>query len=809
MSIVLTNKNFTVFVSGGTMSSRPPVTPSSPTLTFSNVTSSSIQINLAGQAVTGTSISSYILERSLFTNSNFTQVYNNSLNSYTDSGLTSNTRYYYKGKIRQNNLVESSFSSVVSTTTQVGVTAGDITYDQLLWNYDFSNPLSYPGNGTIVYSYPIPSPNAPTVVLNSITTNSMVVNVIGVPTVGTITNYTVERSVGNQTSWNQIYSASSSSFVNSGLTTSTVYYYRARFTQSDGQTTSNGSVSSATTLSLTGDTFNPPWPRLGGWPIGNPHNYDAESNRAFWSNRSLVVFTHWDGWESGRTMNMRDIIANMKSRQDPSVGGLEVYAYVVNEALESETRFLITYSPGSPQFQNNETVYVGSSLGSASFTALVDLVGYDDSQGSNAVWVNGMSGSTTNGQILRGATSGATATINQFVDGSQYESWKKVNDSNWWVYRSGSSGVKARSFFDTKQWMPNNSSYCPQVNGEIWTEWHAEYVHNFLFNGRNQPGKPFNTPNPNWAGLFWDNVFYVPLAHGNNPTVDWDRDGTDDSDTDPDVIDAQTLGFKKGWDRYKQLRPNGKVIGNIGWFESDFRIIGSYNQGVTRLTSFDYSRIPNYYQQVEGGIWEYCFDDYGLRAGDGIDPEGSYNKGWIGSSDPTFNGFESRANGLRFLAGAIKSDRLICGDATLSPSPSTSNDYQRLRYGLGTVSILSNFWYYGHPNSYNGNLHPDYDEFTKGGISYGWMGYPDNSNSYGSSQINPYQNGVYRRDFTNAVVLVNPPGNGVRTVTLPFNVRRIQGRSGKSDLSVNNGEIITAGTGITLQDRDGLFLLKI
>jgi hypothetical protein len=69
----------------------------------------------------------------------------------------------------------------------------------------------------------------------------------------------------------------------------------------------------------------------------------------------------------------------------------------------------------------------------------------------------------------------------------------------------------------------------------------------------------------------------------------------------------------------------------------------------------------------------------------------------------------------------------------------------------------------------------------------------------------PWASGVYRRRFQNGWVLWNPRGNGVRTVNLGQTMRKLQGRSGFSDTTVNNGAQVTS---VTLQDRDGLFLLK-
>jgi hypothetical protein len=76
-------------------------------------------------------------------------------------------------------------------------------------------------------------------------------------------------------------------------------------------------------------------------------------------------------------------------------------------------------------------------------------------------------------------------------------------------------------------------------------------------------------------------------------------------------------------------------------------------------------------------------------------------------------------------------------------------------------------------------------------------------NALGAPVLVAWQNGVYRRDFENGIVLVNPKGNGMKTVTLETDFKHI---SGKQAPSVNSGQ--TART-VTLQDRDGIVLLRL
>jgi hypothetical protein len=116
-------------------------------------------------------------------------------------------------------------------------------------------------------------------------------------------------------------------------------------------------------------------------------------------------------------------------------------------------------------------------------------------------------------------------------------------------------------------------------------------------------------------------------------------------------------------------------------------------------------------------------------------------------------------------------------------------DYQGMRYGLASCLMDNAYFTYNSSSAYN-DL-PWFDEYNAN------LGQATSSPSY-----SPWQNGVYRRDFANGIALVNPKGNGARTVTLEAPFRRL---SGTQAPSVNNGQTTTT---VTLQDRDGLILLR-
>jgi Hypothetical glycosyl hydrolase family 15 len=117
-------------------------------------------------------------------------------------------------------------------------------------------------------------------------------------------------------------------------------------------------------------------------------------------------------------------------------------------------------------------------------------------------------------------------------------------------------------------------------------------------------------------------------------------------------------------------------------------------------------------------------------------------------------------------------------------------DYQSMRYGL--ASCLMNDGYYS---------------FTSSSTGYSGVVWFDEYNANLGQAVSPpptgaWQNGVWRRDFVNGIALVNPRGNGPQTVQLGGTFVKIKG---SQDPAVNNGATVTS---VTLQDRDGIILLR-
>ena len=90
------------------------------------------------------------------------------------------------------------------------------------------------------------------------------------------------------------------------------------------------------------------------------------------------------------------------------------YTAYANASVYRTTTKLSLTGPGITDYSNDETVYIGTSIEDATFTATV--VHWEPS--TNELYVNNLSGNTVVGSTLSGNTSAAVATILAVEDGS-------------------------------------------------------------------------------------------------------------------------------------------------------------------------------------------------------------------------------------------------------------------------------------------------------------------------------------------------------------------------------------------------------
>ena len=245
-------------------------------------------------------------------------------------------------------------------------------------------------------------------------------------------------------------------------------------------------------------------------------------------------------------------------------------------------------------------------------------------------------------------------------------------------------------------------------------------------------------------GLFMDNVFLQPRVAG-----DWYRDGQVLQPSDSQAQAAVQAGYERYFQLARQLMPGKYQLGNVAtWYQPGQPSVPSGYRGM-----------------VDGGLIE-----------------GVLGQSW---STEAWAGWQAMENQYYSIMSSMSSPKLAIFNQQGDPT-----DYQSMRYGL--TSCLMNDGYYSFTNSANG--------YT------GVVWFDEYNANLGTATTAPptaaWQNGVWRRDFTNGIALVNPKGNGPQTVQLGGTFVKINGSQAPS---VNNGQTVTS---VTLQDRDGIILLR-
>jgi hypothetical protein len=252
----------------------------------------------------------------------------------------------------------------------------------------------------------------------------------------------------------------------------------------------------------------------------------------------------------------------------------------------------------------------------------------------------------------------------------------------------------------------------------------------------------FGTPNPAADGFFMDNVFWAPRVDG-----DWNGDGQIDSRTSSTARAWMRQGHVQQLQAQKSAMPNKLFLANTADWGLPEAVLTEYNG------------------QYNGAVFEHML-------GRPISQE-------------TWAGWDAMMKGYRKIMAAVAAPKYV-----ICMQGGSVTDYQAMRYGLASCSLDDGYFMF----SNNADWLYDVVHFDEYDAKLG--------NPTTAPPTTAWQSGVYRRDFQNGIVLVNPKGNGSRTVNLGGEFVRL---SGTQVPAVNNGRVVTS---VTLADRDGLFLLR-
>ena len=133
---------------------------------------------------------------------------------------------------------------------------------------------------------------------------------------------------------------------------------------------------------------------------------------------------------------------------------------------------------------------------------------------------------------------------------------------------------------------------------------------------------------------------------------------------------------------------------------------------------------------------------------------------------------------------------------TFSMETTAATNYAAIRYGLCSC-LMDNAYFFcdiasAGNQSYNNIAYLDEMAFNLGQATAG----PNNpaNGTYSSGGLVAWKQGVYRRDFQNGIVLINPRGNGSQTLTLETTYYTLRGIQ---DTTLNNHSAVTS---VTLAD---------
>lgn len=312
---------------------------------------------------------------------------------------------------------------------------------------------------------------------------------------------------------------------------------------------------------------------------------------------------------------------------------------------------------------------------------------------------------------------------------------------NWWAYDTGGAHTDwAGGAFNT--WDTNLTLLTtPDVNGDRYPQYAAKLDYTQIMTG------------VNWDIWFNDNSFWKPRSD-----ADWNRDGVADSRDNLTVKGWWRAGQRAYYDQAKTSAPSLKLMVNA---DSDLDGSGPYPGGTDTFTQYENVCHGALMERIMGETW----------------------------SAETWGGWSTAMGWYRALKANLLSPQLLMFE--IGP---VGTDYQYFRYAFASCLMDDGYFCV----DIDGNTIPWFDEYDLAGTaSTKWLGA-----AIDGPQTTAWQLGVYRRRFANGVVLVNPKGNGARTVTLGTGYTRFTGSQAPA---VNSGATVTST--VTLQDRDAIFLV--
>jgi hypothetical protein len=258
---------------------------------------------------------------------------------------------------------------------------------------------------------------------------------------------------------------------------------------------------------------------------------------------------------------------------------------------------------------------------------------------------------------------------------------------------------------------------------------------------------------PDWLAERYYTVYFrdipefdiVFLDGVNTPlrvTADWDLDKVDDNRNSPIILAAHYAGHLAHWNRLRELAPNALLVGNA---DNDLANAQWRNQ-------------------LNGGFLE-----------------GMMGERW---SIERWAGWGAMMKRYRAVLQNTRQPKIVGFNVV-----GAVDDYRFFRYAY-TSCLLDDGYF-------------SFTDKSRGYSSVAWFDEYDYKlgNALSAPPNAAWDDGIWRRDFQNGVVLVNPTIE-TRTVNVEPGLRRL---AGKQDPVANNGSAVGR---LTLQPKDGIVLRR-
>ena len=254
--------------------------------------------------------------------------------------------------------------------------------------------------------------------------------------------------------------------------------------------------------------------------------------------------------------------------------------------------------------------------------------------------------------------------------------------------------------------------------------------------------------NPDWDIWYSDSVWWKPRTN-----ADWSGGKETDSAR---IQAAYRRGHVAHWDKIRELRPDVLIMPNVDWAN----------------TPPDVS-LPEYQQQVGSALLEHIMG--------------------VSWSSETWGGWNAAMRFYRDTKKMLTDPGIVLFNVTGNPT-----DYQFLRYAFATCVLDDGYFSFSPNDEGLFSRVVWFDEYDLAGAGdTSWLG-----RAVSSPPTAAWKDGVHRRDFEHGVVLVNPKGNGPKTVSLEPGLRTFLGTQ---DPQTNSGQAVST---ISLADRDGILLVR-